>query len=125
MYRGAFFMEINIKITGMTCASCAKTIELTLMEIDGVKEAKINLATESAHIKFDESNVSITQIIKAIESIGYGVVREKRDAIIRIGGMSCASCVRTIETTLKRNSGILDIKVNLQLKKPQSATIQH
>lgn len=110
-------MEINIKITGMTCASCAKTIELTLMEIDGVKEAKVNLATESAHIKFDESKVSVAQIIKAIESIGYGVVREKRDAIIRIDGMSCASCVRTIETTLKRNSGILDIKVNLATEK--------
>ncbi|MEQ9715414.1 MAG: heavy metal translocating P-type ATPase [Candidatus Asgardarchaeum sp.] len=110
-------MEINIKIIGMTCASCAKTIELTLMEIDGIKEAKVNLATESAHIKFNESKVSVTQIIKAIESIGYGVVREKRDAIIRIGGMSCASCVRTIETTLKRNPGILDIKVNLATEK--------
>ncbi|WP_056934156.1 heavy metal translocating P-type ATPase [Thermococcus barophilus] len=106
-------MEVNIKITGMSCASCAKTIEMALKELEGVKEAKVNLATESAYIKFDESKVSITDIIRAIESVGYGVVREKRDAVIKIGGMTCASCVRTIETALKELPGVLDVRVNL------------
>lgn len=110
-------MEMNIKITGMSCASCAKTIEMTLKELDGVKEAKVNLATESAYVKFDESKVSITQIIRTIESVGYGVVREKRDAIIKIGGMSCASCVKTIEMALKELPGVLDVKVNLATEK--------
>lgn len=110
-------MEVNVKITGMSCASCAKTIEVALKELEGVKDVKVNLATESAYIKFDESKVSITQIIRAIESIGYGVVREKRDAIIKIGGMSCASCVRTIETALKELPGVLDVKVNLATEK--------
>ncbi|WP_457754351.1 heavy metal translocating P-type ATPase [Thermococcus sp.] len=115
-------MEVNIKITGMSCASCAKTIEMALKELEGVKEAKVNLATESAYIKFDESKVSITYIIKAIESVGYGVVRERRDAVIRIGGMTCASCVRTIETALKELPGVLDVRVNLATEK---ATISY
>ncbi|GAB6101856.1 heavy metal translocating P-type ATPase [Thermococcus atlanticus] len=110
-------MEINIKITGMSCASCARTIELALKELEGVKDARVNLATENASVKFDESKVSITQIIKAIESVGYGVVREKRDAIIKIGGMTCASCVRTIETALKELPGVMDVKVNLATEK--------
>ncbi|NJE04668.1 heavy metal translocating P-type ATPase [Thermococcus sp. M36] len=106
-------MEVNIKITGMSCASCAKTIELALKELEGVKDARVNLATETAFVKFDESVVSLSQIIKAIESVGYGVVREKRDAVIKIGGMTCASCVRTIETALKELPGVLDVRVNL------------
>ncbi|WP_456396574.1 heavy metal translocating P-type ATPase [Thermococcus sp.] len=110
-------MEINIKITGMSCASCARTIELALKELEGVKDARVNLATENASVKFDESKVSITQIIKAIESVGYGVVREKRDAIIKIGGMTCASCVRTIETALKELPGVMDVRVNLATEK--------
>ncbi|WP_175059839.1 heavy metal translocating P-type ATPase [Thermococcus sp. 2319x1] len=110
-------MEVNIKITGMSCASCAKTIEVALKELEGVKDAKVNLATETAYVKFDESKVSITQIIRAIESIGYGVVREKRNVIIKIGGMTCASCVKTIETALKELPGVLDVKVNLATEK--------
>ncbi|EHR78739.1 copper-exporting P-type ATPase A [Thermococcus litoralis DSM 5473] len=110
-------MEINIKITGMSCASCAKTIEVALKELEGVKDVKVNLATETAYVKFDESKVSITQIIRAIESVGYGVVREKRDAIIKIGGMTCASCVKTIETALRELPGVLDVKVNLATEK--------
>jgi len=110
-------LEITLKITGMSCASCAKAIEVALKELEGVKDVKVNLATESAYVKFDESKVSITQIIRAIENIGYGVVREKRDAIIKIGGMTCASCVRTIETALRELPGMLDVKVNLATEK--------
>ncbi|NJE55716.1 heavy-metal-associated domain-containing protein, partial [Thermococcus sp. 21S9] len=104
-------MDVNIKITGMSCASCVKTIELALRELEGIKDVKVNLATESAYVKFDESVVNITQIIRAIESVGYGVVREKRDVVIKIGGMTCASCVKTIEVALKELPGVLDVKV--------------
>ncbi len=110
-------MDVNIKITGMSCGSCAKTIEVALRELEGIKDVKVNLATESAYVKFDESMVNITQIIRAIESVGYGVVREKRDAIIKIGGMTCAPCVKTIEVALKELSGVLDVKVNLATEK--------
>ncbi len=115
-------MEVNIKVTGMSCASCAKTIELALKELEGVKDASVNLATENAYVKFDESRVSISSIIRAIESVGYGVVREKRDALIKIGGMTCASCVKTIETALKELPGVLDVRVNLAT---ESATVSY
>lgn len=110
-------MKLNIKITGMSCASCVRTIEAALKDLDGVKEVKVNLATESAYVKFDESKVSISNIIRAIESVGYGVVRERRNIVIKIGGMSCASCVRTIEKSLKELPGILEVKVNLATEK--------
>ncbi|AEC52490.1 heavy-metal transporting P-type ATPase [Pyrococcus sp. NA2] len=110
-------MEVNIKITGMTCASCAKAIERTVKELRGVKDVRVNLATESAYIIFDESKVSIADIIRAIESIGYSVVRERKDGTIRIGGMTCVSCARTIETALKELPGVLDVKVNFATEK--------
>ena len=56
-------------VSGMTCSSCANTIERTLNEIPGVK-ASVNFASETVHI-LAPSDVSAEQIIKAIKSAGY------------------------------------------------------
>ena len=56
-------------VSGMTCSSCANTIERTLNEIPGVK-ASVNFASETVHI-LAPSDVSAEQIIKAIKSSGY------------------------------------------------------
>lgn len=106
-------MRLNLKVNGMTCAMCVKTIEKALMEIDGVNAAKANLNSETVFIDFDDSKVSLNQVIRAIEEVGYQVVREKRDAVIKIGGMTCAMCVKTIEVALKELPGVLDVGVNL------------
>ncbi|QDA32405.1 heavy metal translocating P-type ATPase [Thermococcus indicus] len=106
-------MELTLKVNGMTCAMCVKTIETALKELPGVKEATANLNSESVYVKFDESEVGLNMIIATIEELGYEVVRERRDAVIKIGGMTCAMCVRTIETALKDLPGVLEASVNL------------
>ncbi|ACJ16323.1 heavy-metal transporting P-type ATPase [Thermococcus onnurineus NA1] len=110
-------MKLTLKVNGMTCAMCVKTIETALKELDGVKDARANLNSENVYVDFDESRVSLNQIIKTIEELGYQVVREKRDAIIKIGGMTCAMCVKTIEVALKELPGVLDAQVNLATEK--------
>ncbi|WP_148882239.1 heavy metal translocating P-type ATPase [Thermococcus aciditolerans] len=106
-------MELVLKVNGMTCAMCVKTIETALMELPGVKEATANLNSESVHVKFDESEVGLNMIIATIEELGYEVIRERRDAVIKIGGMTCAMCVKTIEEALKDLPGVLEASVNL------------
>lgn len=60
-------------ITGMTCASCAQTIEKATRKLDGVLESNVNLATEKINIQYDSSVVSVADIVKAISSAGYEV----------------------------------------------------
>ena len=63
--------EVELTLSGMTCAACAARIEKTLNAIDGV-EAAVNYATESAMVAFTGANVSEETLIKAVSSAGYG-----------------------------------------------------
>ncbi|NBR67879.1 MAG: copper-translocating P-type ATPase [Actinobacteria bacterium] len=62
--------ELELGLTGMTCAACAARIEKRLNEIDGV-EAAVNYATESAMVAFQPSEVSAQSLIEAVRGIGY------------------------------------------------------
>ena len=62
--------ELELALTGMTCAACAARIERTLNAIDGV-EAAVNYATESAMVAF-AAGVTEDTLIKAVTSAGYG-----------------------------------------------------
>ena len=64
--------QTAISITGMTCATCASTIEERLTRVDGVDNASVNFATERADVQH-ETSVTQAQLIEAIEDVGYGV----------------------------------------------------
>src|SRR3989344_2786993 len=61
----------SIPITGMTCVSCASTIESSLKNTKGVHDAKINFSAEKAYVDYDPKVVSREQLEKAIEDSGY------------------------------------------------------
>jgi len=63
--------EIVIPIGGMTCASCAATVEKAISSLDGVVEVFVNLATERALVKYNPRKVRISQIRAAINHAGY------------------------------------------------------
>ncbi len=112
--------DVSVRVRGMHCASCAKAIERALSEMDGVKLVSVAFSTGTVRIKYDEDRVGINRIMRAIEDLGYEVVRERREATVRIGGMSCASCVRTVERALGGLEGVLEVSVNLA---SESATV--
>jgi P-type Cu+ transporter len=45
--------KASIQITGMTCATCAATVEKALAQTKGVAQARVNFASEKATIEFD------------------------------------------------------------------------
>jgi Cu+-exporting ATPase len=67
-------MEVKLKISGMTCAVCVKTIEKSVSKMDGVESIVVNLLDESTVINFDEKLVSIEDIGIKIERLGYEVL---------------------------------------------------
>ncbi|MFQ3565839.1 MAG: heavy metal translocating P-type ATPase [Aggregatilineales bacterium] len=108
-------VQVELPITGMTCASCVRTVERALARSDGVSQVSVNLATERASIWFDEAQTNANQLIARIEDAGYGVARATID--LPITGMTCASCVRTVERALRKPAGVLDVSVNLATEK--------
>jgi P-type Cu+ transporter len=65
--------RIDLPVSGMTCAACARTIERTLAATAGVERARVNLATETATVEYDPTRVRPGQFVAAIEELGYGV----------------------------------------------------
>ncbi|MCE5300920.1 MAG: heavy metal translocating P-type ATPase [Spirochaetia bacterium] len=64
------------KVKGMHCESCVLLIERTLKKKPGVTDAVVNLTTEFASITYDPALIKDRELIKAIESKGYKVVKE-------------------------------------------------
>jgi P-type Cu+ transporter len=64
--------KVDFQVTGMHCASCAALINRTLSRRDGVKEANVNYSTAKATVNFDEATLSEQELLKIIESKGYG-----------------------------------------------------
>ena len=62
--------RVELAIEGMTCASCAARIEKRLNRLDGV-EASVNYASEHAAVCFDQGQVSVPDLIAAVEGAGY------------------------------------------------------
>ena len=68
------FNEIVLSISGMTCATCAKTIEEALLSLEGVHSATVNLAIDKARIQYDPQRVRVADIKRAISEAGYEVI---------------------------------------------------
>jgi len=107
--------RVELKVSGMTCATCATTIEKSLMGLEGVAGAQVNLGNETATVEYDTTRVKLTDLEKAVTDAGYGVIHEK--VTLKVGGMTCATCVKTIESALKSLDGVADVTVNLGAEK--------
>jgi Cu+-exporting ATPase len=107
----------TLKIEGMTCAACAKAVERVSKKLDGVEEANVNLATEKLNISFDEAKVSIPDIQKVIEKAGYKALIEATNRTLKIEGMTCAACAKTVERVSKKLDGVIEANVNIATEK--------
>nr|WP_280938777.1 heavy metal-associated domain-containing protein [Meiothermus taiwanensis] len=58
----------------MTCAACVNRVERALQQLDGVLEARVNLATERALVRYLPASTGVAQFKRAIRAAGYGVL---------------------------------------------------
>ncbi len=107
--------QIDLPITGMTCANCARTVERTLSKTPGVENVNVNFATERAQVSFDPSQLKLPDMIERVDKAGYGVAQAS--IALPITGMTCASCVRNVERAINRQLGVLSVNVNLATEK--------
>jgi P-type Cu+ transporter len=63
--------DLNLKLKGMSCASCANSIEKAILNVPGVVEGNVNFSIDSATVRYDPQQTDINIICKAVADIGY------------------------------------------------------
>ena len=118
-----------IAIEGMTCQSCVQSIEGTIRrKSPGVFWIRVLLEEKRAEVWFDPRVTGPDQLRSDIEDMGFEALlpvpevpeaTQVQSISIGIEGMTCQSCVQTIEGTIGRKPGVLSIKVSLEEKRAQ------
>ena len=107
--------RIDIPIVGMSCATCATTIQRGLTSLNGVEKANVNFTTSKATVLYKPKLVNPEDFISSVRKSGYDVGTASIE--IPIQGMECASCVQNIEKSLLQTRGVTRAVVNLATKK--------
>ena len=85
--------KITLPIKGMTCASCAMTIEKVISKLDGVSAVNVNFATENALVEYEPEKISISGINDAIKKYGYEILDSLQiSGLKKTGGQESGSC---------------------------------
>lgn len=110
-------MEKLLNVEGMTCASCAQSVEKAIKKLPGVTESNVNLATEKVKVVYDEGVVSVQDIQEAVEDAGYKALTDTVTKTFVVEGMTCASCVQSVEKATRKLPGVIQSNVNLATEK--------
>lgn len=65
--------EVDLRTTGMHCHSCVMLIQMNVGDLPGVESVKSDLATGVTTVVYDPDQVSVDDIMREIQSSGYGV----------------------------------------------------
>lgn len=71
---------VTIRVEGMTCEGCARSVERALRETEGVLEARVSFEKGEAWIKYDDQKVTVARLREVINSTGFKAVGEKTAA---------------------------------------------
>jgi len=72
--------EIHLLVEGIHCAACVWLIEHSLLNLMGVKQARVNLSGRRLHVIWDNSRLKLSSIIRRLGQIGYAAVPYDPDA---------------------------------------------
>ncbi len=67
-------IKLTLPVQGMTCASCVLRVENALKKVEGVDQAVVNLATESATVEIRPESVSVDALKEAVQKAGYKII---------------------------------------------------
>uniref|UniRef100_A0A2K6SD28 Copper-transporting ATPase 2 n=1 Tax=Saimiri boliviensis boliviensis TaxID=39432 RepID=A0A2K6SD28_SAIBB len=118
----------TISILGMTCQSCVKSIEDRISTLKGIVSVKVSLEQGSATVNYVPSVLSPQQVCHQIGDMGFeaSIAEGKaaswpsrslpaQEAVVklRVEGMTCQSCVSSIEGKVRKLQGVVRVKVSL------------
>ncbi|WP_288071729.1 heavy metal translocating P-type ATPase [Hydrotalea sp.] len=68
-------------VIGMSCASCAISVESMLQPVNGVVHANVNYAAQQVMVEYDESVVTPQKLKSVVQSIGYDLMIDEKGDI--------------------------------------------
>lgn len=77
-------MKKTIPVIGMACASCSANVERKLNGLDGIQQASVSLPGRSALIDYDPAKISLEDMKRAVNGIGYDLVIEADRSAVEI-----------------------------------------
>lgn len=77
---GVISDKTEFDVTGMTCAACANKIEKRLNKLDGVEQAVVNFALESATVQYNPAQITVAEMKEAIKKLGYALEQKQEQA---------------------------------------------
>src|SRR5881409_3832100 len=112
--------RIVLPIEGMTCASCAATVQEALAGATGVTSAGVNFATNKAAIEYDSAQTNVGQLIKTVREAGYNC--GKATVTFGIVDLHYAPSVAPLEQSLARVNGVIRAVAN---QATETATVDY
>lgn len=66
--------DIHLLVEGIHCAACVWLIEKTMSVMPGVVETKVNLSSKRLHVRWNNSQIKLSEIIQRLSDIGYSAI---------------------------------------------------
>src|SRR6266446_2598318 len=102
--------RIVLPIEGMSCASCAATVQQALGKAGGVTSAAVNYATGKAAVDYDEAQTNVAELIKTVRAAGYDCGRAA--VTFTVEQLHYAPSVAPLEQALRRVPGVVRAAAN-------------
>jgi P-type Cu+ transporter len=105
--------RVDLPVTGMTCAACARRVETRLSRAPGVREAGVNFATGRATVEYDPESTGLRALMDAVEDAGYGTTGTTRAVFVVDDSARPGGSADPLERHLGRVRGVVSTGFNL------------
>ncbi|XP_062910479.1 copper-transporting ATPase 2-like isoform X3 [Mobula hypostoma] len=120
--------NVYINIVGMTCQSCVQSIEGHISKQNGIVSIRVSLKHNTALVQYEPTIITAQQICEAIDDMGFEAFLSNQDppllekkvhlpieamVKIKVEGMTCHSCVSSIENKIRKLRGVNRVTVSL------------
>ena len=105
--------RVDLPITGMTCAACARRIETKLSRAPGVRRAGVNFATSRATVEYDPTTTGVKNLVDVVRDVGYGTAGTVQARFILDDSARPSGSSQPLEQHLHRVKGVAAVSFNL------------
>src|SRR5437870_10824179 len=102
--------RIILPIEGMSCASCAATVQDALGRAGGVANAAVNYATGRAAVEYDDAQTHVAELVQTVRDAGYGC--GTTTVTFTVDQLHYAPSVLPLEQALRRVPGVIAAAAN-------------
>ncbi|CAG8471387.1 191_t:CDS:1 [Acaulospora morrowiae] len=138
--------QVKYSLLGMINESCVNSITSSLKNINGIKNVNVNPDLKNVIVWYDEEVIKKHEIVETVEKCGYNVTpeigssshydetslstvsihqfdqKQFRTCQLKVRGMTCASCVSSVEKVVKNAPGVISIQISLLV---EQATVEY